>query len=381
MRLIKYLTIILLFAPISCIEQYYPKYEKNAIHKYIVTGEINNTEGYQYITISMTSPVDRPTFLPLTDCIVEVIDDNGNTFMYDEFEDGKYRSFITSNFLTPGTSYKLRVRTPAGETIESDYDQMPYCPEVDTVYYERINIPTSNPDLYVNGVQFYIDIKGAENDSRYYKWEIIETFEYHAYYPIQIYYDGKLNKIDPDYSKNICYQTQPIKSIYTINTSSLQDNSYKKLPLHFVDNTTQKLQHQYSIEIVQYALSDEAHTYWNQLQQNSTDQGGLFDKQPFNIVSNYKSVNNSEISILGFFYACSKTKKRYFFNNIPNLTFNFLGYCEPQKLEMGFAPYSPEDYPIYCIIMADGSLGVADAQCFDCTQLGGTTEKPTYWPN
>lgn len=381
MQRIKLFIPIILLATISCIEQFTPKYEKELTNKYIITGEINDIEGYQYITISMTSPIDKPNFLPLTDCIVEVHDDKDNKFIFSEFEDGKYRSYINGNFLVPGTSYKVRIETPAGETIESDYDQMPVCPNIDNVYYERVDLPTSNPNEFVNGVQFYVDVKGSENDSRFYRWEIVETYEYHSFYPIQIYYDGRLNKIEPDYSKYYCYQTQPVKNIYTVNTSSLLNNNYKKLPLHFVDNKTQKLQHQYSIEITQLALSNEAYTYWNQLQQNATDQGGLFDRQPFNVISNLKSTKNSEVKVLGFFYACSKKSKRYFFSNIPNLNFNFFGMCEPQKLEMGFSPYSPEDYPVYCVIMEDGSLGVASSQCFDCTLLGGTTTKPTFWPN
>lgn len=375
------LTILLLLIVTSCIEKYQPQYEKGTVQKYIVFGEITDKEGYQYITISASAPIDHPNFIPLTDCTVKVFDDNGNTFIFEEFEDGHYRSWITSNFLTAGTSYKLFIKTSAGIEIESDYDQMPTGPDVDTVYCELLNQPTNNPDKYIEGVQFYLDLKGAETDSRYYKWDLVETFEYHARFPIELYYDGKINKvIPPDYSRKICYQTQPVKNIFTINTSSFRDNSYKKLPLHYVDNSTQKLQHLYSLEIIQSALSEGAHNYWHQLQQNSTDQGGLFDRQPFNVTSNLRSIKTPKIKVIGYFFACKKTNKRFFYKDIPNLTFSSTSWCEPQKLEIGFAPYSPEDYPVYCVLLPDGFYGVADGSCFDCTLSGGTTSKPSFWP-
>jgi hypothetical protein len=46
--------------------------------------------------------------------------------------------------------------------------------------------------------------------------------------------------------------------------------------------------------------------------------------------------------------------------------------------------YGPEDWPVYLItywdpIERDNVLGIANPECFDCTLLGGTTEKPLYW--
>lgn len=380
MQQIRY-TIILLLLINSCIEPFNPKLEKSSLQKFVISGEVNNEEGFQYVTISQTTPINHLEFNPVSYCEVKVADDLGNIFVFEEFESGRYRSWFDKIFLNSGTSYKLYVKTPDGVEIESDFDQMPSCPNIDEVYYERQDLPTSNPNIFKEGIQFYINLKGSDIDSRFYKWDITETFEYHSWYPIEIYYDGSLHRISADYSKMICYKTQPVKNIYTINTSGLNSNIYNKIPLHFVDNTTQKLQHQYSIEVIQYALSYNAQNYWYQLQQNATDDGGLFDKQPFNVVSNLKSTNKKDINVLGFFYATSIAKKRFFFNNIPNLDFNFGASCEPQKLDMGFEPYDESEYPIYCITMPDGSLGVAEKQCFDCTLLGGTTNKPSFWPN
>jgi len=326
----------------SCIEFFHPDLGCADTSKYVVDGQVTDKEGYQEVTVSLTSSLDKSKFNPLSFCNVTILDDKGNVFNLKEYNNGKYRVWMNKEYLKLGYSYQVKVETKNGVEIISDFDKMPECPEIDTVYYILKDVPTSNPYNKIQGIQFYVDIDGENTNSHYFRWILTETWEHHA----------------PS-SGSICWTTEELKNIYTITTEALTQNRYNNYNLHFVNNLTQRLNFCYSLLINQYAISEPTYRYLNKLKFNSNDQGGLYNTQPLSVKGNLKSTTNPDLEILGFFSATSVKSKRIFVRHVTGL----------KPLE------------IICIpdILPGGVIVIGPA-CIECDYWDGTRIKPDYWP-
>jgi hypothetical protein len=254
------------------------------------------------------------------------------------------------------------------------------CPNVDSIYYIREDLPTNSPSVFVKGIQFYIDLNATNTNTRFFRWDIEESYENHAVYPKEWYYDGSLKRIvPPDYSNFLCWTTRKVKDIFTITTQNLVQNAYKKHPLHFVDNQSSRLLYCYSLLVEQYSLSETAYNYWEQLRINSNETGGLYEKQPLPMIGNLINLTNPEQKVLGIFYSSSVKKKRIFIRNVEDLKIEYMPICTPELLLRGLSDIEPREYPAY-LIWIDQEMRLLQKSCVDCREYGGTTTKPDYWP-
>ena len=361
----------------SCIEEYRPEIEYIESNKYVVYGELTTEEENHIISVALASAIQEPQYIPLYDCNVRIVDMSGNTFGGNEIGEGEYIFKIPPESLIPGMAYRLEIITPAGTNLVSEYEELLDSPDIDSVYCMRENIATNNPEHFIEGIQFYLDLDAPGAENYYYKFDVIETFEYHSELPLESYYDGVMHYIDPpDSSHMVCWATNQIKDIFILNTAELQENAYKRFSLHFVDNTTQRLKHLYSILVKQYAIDEPGYVYWDQMRKNNIDQGGMYEIQPLPAKGNLVNLTNPEQEVLGYFQvSCVKTK-RIFVKDVPDLEFNFYPECGIWPLFQALRYYDPRFYPIYL------SGGEVSPDCIFCeiSILGGTTERPDFWP-
>ena len=379
---IRYIIFMLLLLPAwGCIKLYDPHIDSGAEGKYVVAGRITDIEGWQEVQVSIASPIGSPKYIPVTGCQVKVSDDKGNSFTMEEYNPGSYHVWMEKSALANGTSYKVNVKTPGGETLESGYDKMPNGPALDSVYYAIVDV--ANPDQSINRVmQFYVDLNAVGNYSQYYKWDVEETWQYRAAHPAEYYYDGKFHTISPpDSSKIVCWLTTEVKSVFTLSTKSLTQNRYDQFPLHNIDGHSARLGILYSMLVRQLALSEDAYNYWEQLRINSNTEGGLYEKQPLAIKGNVKNITNPSKEVLGYFYAASESKRRYFYQDIPEIELNFDNNCDETGLGRGgWREFGPNDYPVYYYYNSH-VLRILSQGCVDCRNAGGSLTKPDFWPN
>lgn len=369
----------------GCIEPYVPKIEGSTNEIYVVTGEVNDIAGYQFVSVSMASSIGEPEYIPLSNCSVAIEDDNGNNFTLEEYEAGKYQVWIDKQYLSPGNSYRVNLRTPSGEEIQSDFDRMPETSVIDSVYCERKDTYERNTGLPLKGMQFYVDFHSIDPENRYFRWVADETWEHHAPLPMEYYYDGTTHRIrPPDYTYQVCWTTRPEDHIFTLSTLNLVSNSYKMFPLQYVDNTSNRLLIKYSAMISQYALSRAAFVFWEQLRINSDAQGGLYEKQPLPVEGNLKNLSNPDKKVIGFFGASSVARKRIFIDGIKDMDIGDGAFCSPEELGIGgWRNVEIWEYPVYfTYVVIDGSRQLRTLQrtCVDCRELGGTIVKPDFWP-
>ena len=384
MQIRVHIYIISLLILSSCIKPFDPGLDQNSTNKYVVQGMVSSIEGWQYVYVSKSSSVALAEFIPVIGCQIVISDDQGNTFNLNESDAGTYLVWMNSIDLVPGRSYMIRVQTPDGQILESAYDKMPNGPDdIGEIYTEVENTPTNDPDYNIYGAQFYLNFSAAEEDSRYYRWKLTETWEYYTEYPIEFYYDGAVHQVSPpDTSQKYCWKTQLVQDVFTLSTVHLTENALNGVPLNFIYSSSNRLEVLYSLLIEQSALSEDAFNYWDKLRVNSLQDGGLYTTQPLAIKGNIKNISNPDNEVLGFFQASSVSTKRIFVEPLPDLVLNIPSLCQINLLEHGgFLEISPLDYPAY-LFSSNGqwSMATLTKECVLCSAQGGSNVKPDFWP-
>ncbi len=382
MHLIKNIIILsVLLLLNACIKPFDPVIDTNSGNKYVVSGRVTDSAGWQEVEISMTSNVEKPAYIPVSSCQVAILDDLGNVFSLVEDIPGHYRVWMDQENLQAGTSFQVKIKTPDGDELLSGFDKMPKGPALDPVYYQIEDVPTTDPDKDSRIMQFYVDLNAGGDYSQFYMWEVYETWEYHAEHAAEFYYDGTFHQISPPDSSNlVCYMTSIVKEVFTISTKSLSQNSVKQYPLHAIDGRSSRLAILYSMLVRQLAMNEEAYNYWEQLRINSNNEGGLYEKQPLAIKGNIVNLTNPEKDVLGYFFAASESSERNFFKEVEGITLNYFTDCFVEGLGRGgWSEYKTNDFPVY-YFFDYGSVRILSYDCVDCRVAGGKTEKPVFWP-
>jgi predicted dithiol-disulfide oxidoreductase (DUF899 family) len=366
----------------GCIEKYFPSDILENEENYVVSGRITNNKEYHLVKISKTTSISLPRYRAAIGCEVKIIDSENNTFISDySTTSGEYYVRVEQELLEIGKAFKVVIRTPEGIEIESAFDTLKPAPDIKNLYVQRLDMPTADQNIMERGVQFKVDLEADDNFDRFYNWEMDVTYEYRSAYPITHYYDGEIHEmLKPDYSLYYCWKTEQIKDFFPLSTKALGDNSFAGHNLHFVNNRTQRLMHQYSVLLYQSAISEAYFNFLDQLRRNSSDQEGLFGTQPITVVGNLTSTSHPETRVLGFFSVESVKSHRYFFSNVMDVPFEIPVGCIPYMPLNGFGAFHPSEYPLYLVYDADGELGIVTKSCIDCRLLGGETTKPIYWP-
>lgn len=351
----------------------------------MISGTITDEGGSQQIQISRSSSPENPKFVPISDCQVIVEDNLGNQIVFQETAGkGHYEAELEPSMLEIGKSFQLKVSLPNGTSYESSEETLTSSPDIADVYYDLETKSTIGSGAEEDGLQFYIDFEGDSQSGKYYRWQLEETYEYHSSWPITHYINenGIFQKSDIYYDYFICYKTDRINNIFALSTSGLVQNKYRRYPLHFVNDHSQRLMFQYSLLVKQYSISKDAYLYWVNLQKNNKEASDLFGKQPASVKGNIRNIENPKETVLGYFGVSSVKSKRIQILDIPELSFNEVNYCDLLLLNPD-EPFPPQPRPIYMIItynqQGEEVYGYGDSECFICTLLGGTTEKPSYW--
>jgi len=371
----------------ACIKSYEPVIETSDAVKFVVTGGVNKGAAVQIVDISTSSTIGNPKYIPVTGCVVSIIDGKGVSYAGIDKHNGKYEILIPPAELVTGAAFKVEILGPDGTHIVSDYDQLNECPDLGNIYYEVQDVPTKNPRIFAQGIQFFVDLDAGNVASRNFMWEIHETWEYHSVYNIEWYYDGKLHQLNPPSdSLSICWQTNTKKSVFTLSTKDLAQNQFNRFKLHLVDNySTPRLVYGYSLLVNQISLSDKAYEYWNKIQHNSNEQGGLYEKQPMTVKGNLHNLTDKNREILGFFRVGEIKSKRIFVKNVENMEIMYDPGCTTDGVEprrTGLKGIPPSFYPAYLFATLTGySIILLNPSCYDCRLDGGDTIRPDFWPN
>lgn len=306
---------------------------------------------------------------------------------------------IDTRFADPSLEYRLVVTNERG-TYVSEWAPVLRAAAIDSLDY---SISDDRTTMTIN-----VNAHG-EPGNDFYRWVAEETWEYHApfqashfFVPRGGYLDGKVVPIDTvamfENGENTyyCWNNGQVRDVMIATTKDLSENRIAHHPLYRIDRYEQRISFIYSVLLIQEALTETAWRYWDMMQKNSSDVGGLFSPEPYEMRGNITSVDNPDEMVLGYISVTAPSTLRYF---IESYKFIFARTrpgeydVEPVYVQRNnWYRYYNNGYSVY-MLHTDESPGSGREEasdyefdwlpnrCVHCELLGGSKEKPDYWPN
>lgn len=308
-------------------------------------------------------------------------------------------SLIDTRGADPSLEYRLVVSLPRG-TYASDWAPVLQAAVIDSLAY------TINADK----TTMTIDVTAHGNaENLYYRWIAEETWEYHAAFQASHYYvprgsvlKGEVMERDTvaqfENGENTyyCWNTGQVHDIMIASAKDYTDNRIVRHPLYAMDRYEQRISYIYSVRLVQEALTETAYRYWDMMQKNSSDVGGLFSPEPYEMRGNIINEANPDEMVLGYISVTAPSTMRYFIDSYKIMfgrsTPGEYDYLPVYVQKKEWAKYYRQGYSVYAL-HTDESPGagreeVSDYEfdwlpnrCVHCEMWGGNKNKPSYWPN
>lgn len=383
--------LLLLFIFIGCKKPFSPAITSTNNSYLVVEGVINSGADSTIIKLSRSIKLDNTKAVFESGAGVYVESDANQKYSLKEGPTGNYTA-VGLNLSATG-KYRLHIVTHNNEEYVSEFTDNKITPAIDSINYN--NRP--------NGIQVSINTHDENSKTRYYRWDFDETWTYNSY--IVSFYQYINHQVVPrtvDSMFNVCYRhATPSNSIFLATSDRLAKDVIYQAPLNYVDASTGKLSHVYSILVKQYALTQEAFNYWQNLKKNTEQLGTVFDAQPSTTGGNLHCVTNPSEPILGYVSVSTITTKRIFVQgrNLPFYVYGYIGPPSPFECKEGYVSLTPSATftariekalanrdSTLTLDSSDQSTGArlgyyyAYSPCVDCRLLGGTTIKPSYWP-
>jgi hypothetical protein len=238
-----------------------------------------------------------------------------------------------------------------------------------------------------NDLTLFANTHDPLNQTHYYRWDYVETWEYHSYF------DGELRYVNdtvvfhtPTDQTHICFQSDSSTEIAIGSSIALSEDLIRHVKIGTIPQNSIKGGERYSALVRQYALSQEAYQYWQILQKTSQQMGTLFDAQPAQLRGNIHALSGSSEPVIGYISASGISEQRIFINHSSlkdwaefpsDITCKIEGVI-PQLQAAYHIYFASGEYAPYYFV-SGGGVAYTRAGCVDCTLRGGTTVRPSFW--
>ncbi|TAL61990.1 MAG: DUF4249 domain-containing protein [Bacteroidetes bacterium] len=389
---------IFLLIVCTCISPYTPEF-KGYDSILVIDGLITDQNTSYKIKLSRTFQNIKSGPVPISNAIVFLTDNLGNSTNFAEEENGIYKSDSLKFTGVIGRKYVLQIFTKEGERYISDTCQLQSVPDIDSIYFDKDQQFIKNETKINEGISIYLDSKTGENN-RYYRWDYDETWKFRIPLPPVFTYINESTIIPyTKFIKSLCWKNAVSNSIVVGSDSQEQPGRIIGQPIAFIaSDQSDRLLIEYSILIRQYSISKDAYNYLKNLIKVDEPVNQIFATVPYPVTSNIHNTNNSQERILGYFMASAVKQKRKFipYNDIYKWQLPF--YHNPCK-EVIADPATYRTtfgglYKLFCIdndwifiepvyILNGASerlskLVFVRPECADC-ELTGTLKKPDFW--
>jgi len=236
-------------------------------------------------------------------------------------------------------------------------------------------------------LQINVNTHDPSGETRYYKWDCVETYEYKTDYfsGYILEEDGDIIVRTADQFIDRCWQTDVLHDVLVRSTASLTEDRVANFTIRTIPRDNIRISVKYSLLVKQQRLTEKAFRYWRDVKQTTENLGSLFDPLPAQVIGNLQCVSNPEEPVIGFFTAGTVSEKRIFIdrNDLPRFYSRYEMTCLIDTVlneELMFMT-NPDGllFPFY-----DGPAiigwATTSTPCFDCRALaGGTTTQPDFW--
>lgn len=374
-NIIKYSLLIFIILLCNCVKPFNPP-ALQAKNNYLVVDGFINTGANQITTINLsrTKSISDSVFTtePELNAYVQIVSDEGNIYPLFEEGNGVYQSNALS--LDNSKTYQLKIKTSNGKEYTSELQNCLKPPPVDSLSWKQAN------DVFI-----YLYTHDPLNTTRYYKWDYIETWQYNSIF--QTIYGVKNNLIykrDTSDQIDSCWKTDISTNILLGTSANLSEDVINHAQIATVPYNDEKIYVRYSILVRQWAITPEAYKYWQIVEKNSQDRGGLFDVLPGQLQGNIHSETDLTEPVIGFINASSKTESRLFINHKQVSEWSTGSHgCDVINISQdpdvfNYYNYPDTSYAPYHYVSPSG-IALSRTTCLDCRTHGGTNKRPLYW--
>lgn len=306
---------LLLIFPIlwGCKEIYEPEIN-NTNTAIVIQGLLTNNPGQVSVRVSRAVSFDSTdNRQPIEKAIVKIHDDRGAEFELFHTSSGVFKN--DNLYAQLGRTYTLTVTTADGLKYESSPQQLSQSFKQDSIYgnYLTKEIMSQNDYgdyFYVSqdGIETFVDLSSGTSEVPKCRYELSVTVLY--YYtipglPPPIVYCWKT--FNPNANSNVT-KTKFDKSIgvvkkHNINFFSTNIFNYDERPNLSIAA--------FLLILNKYNLSAEVHKFYEDLNNQLTASGKIFDPSPSQLIGNMKCTTNSDKMVFGLFEVSSSEKYYY----------------------------------------------------------------------
>ncbi|MBX2843892.1 MAG: DUF4249 domain-containing protein [Flammeovirgaceae bacterium] len=392
-RFIIYISIISIIGLYSCVEPFNPDLPESASEILVVEGAITDSEGPYRVIFSKSTNLETEEIAYVSGIEVSIEEENGKTIALKEVETGIFETNDGDLNGEPGKSYRLNFFYNE-EQYQSDWQLLSASPPIDSIYFRKEIKGTTDKDINIPGIQFFVDTHGEVDGARYYRWEWEEAWEIGVNYAAFYEYLGNDETELLEQPKNLCYQDDISQTINLNTSQNLSENVISQHKIPFVNNDFERLSRKYSLLVRQYVMEEEEYLFWKNLQESNEALGSLYDKQPARVIGNVKNITNPNTPVLGYFSANGVVSERVYVprKDVP-IGIVFPIRCELDTIMKG-GDQAETDKEVFDalgfggifweFLYSDLGPGVAgylisNSRCSDCVSKGGYLEKPDFW--
>jgi hypothetical protein len=385
-------TVLAFLIVFGCKKPFTPVLVSSQNTRYLVIEGVIDGADSTFIRLSRTKKVDTlKTIIPETGAIVTIESDASEVIPLIELKPGTYTAPPFN--LNTSHKYRLRIKTTAAKEYLSDFVQVKNSPPIDSVGF----------NAQPSGVTMYVNSHDASNSTRYYRWEYNEAWQFHTQYvsawirPSPEHISGERLPSEQVYT---CFTGDTSSNIIIGNTTKLGNDIVYQSPVTTVRGNSEKIEMKYSILVKQYALTSDAYAFWQNLQDNTENLGGIFSVLPSQSPTNFHCVTNPAETVVGYLSAGGVAYKRIFITSDQLLPSYQPLYPTVCKLDTVFLnPKTPEEvietneynhnYAAYTLVTGlylpppnpfggPTAWTYSTVLCADCT-IRGKREPPPFW--
>ena len=282
----------------------------------VVDGLITNQPGPYHVRLFYSHQLKTgklAPFEPVRNSFVSIVDDAGNSFSLTETTPGLYETDADQLTGQIGSRYALNVRTDEDDEYTCNFQEMKPVGEIDQVYFDSGRSDQTDLSLGV-----YVDGKGEPGAENLYRWRWISIYKAEANPELKVtptpagdiptpepcsgyrYMGGGLVKVGECtccFCWSYDYSDGAFVSKNTFVSESIFANQFlgsvSVTPMHFFDK--------FYIEVQQLSLSQEAYDFWSLVEKQQKGANDIFQPNAIKIEGNIRSVENSDVEVLGFF--------------------------------------------------------------------------------
>src|SRR6185312_13341741 len=216
----------------NCKTPYDPQIKTSKDHYLVVEGFIN-PDGVTNIKLSRTRNItwgDTAAYINEANAKVIIEDDRNSVYSLFDMGGGNYSG---NYYLDANAKYRLHIFTDDNREYLSDFVPCKISPPIQQVGWKFNN----NGD-----VQIFVNTEDPTNNTRFYRWDYTETWEFHSEYISGFIYDPVTNKVLPrTVPVFVCYRTRNASNVILGSSLKLKDDVIHEAPVTLIPNHDKRI--------------------------------------------------------------------------------------------------------------------------------------------